>query len=656
MSAQVAEPWNQNVKGQQILPIINLDEPVIRVRAGPGTGKTFGIGRRVLRLLHPNGLGLAAADILVCTFNRAIAQDLESQIRSQIEPHGLQLPVVSTIHALAVQFVGAQTRFLLPHEQDTMVFDLLASYPNLRAQYGSQPRAFRALREHEAGLATHTALRQAAANWLAEHYAQLVGDVPRDLERQISQGTPPPHIYRHIIVDEFQDLTDIEARLVLRLRAAGAIFMALGDGKQSIYAFRGNAERGLEALDELVAPTAVTDLTMDECQRCSVQVVNLGNALMELEDEPLVSVRAEPALIRLLHFPTPEAEVKGVAPAVLHTFLQHPADTHLVMVTRRQWGYALRDEIRQLNPDVHVQTVFAEDILETWPVRESFLLLSALGEPDDAPALRAWVGYKTVPDGKGFKADRRNAEAYIRLKATDGVLDIPKVQELADRPIAAFAGSGRGILLERLQRLRTLWAAEDKAASATQMAASILSADRWVGVGDPRAGLARADMDRLRAEAIRLIESDQLEVAALVKRLRYRIATREPLGEPEGVNILIVTLWGAKGLTADWVHIVGLIDEALPGIYDAESTGLTRAEWLDEQRRLLYVSLTRARKGMAISRAQRARAGYIQRLNLAMPSQGNAYWRTLHLTRFLGDLEPGMLPDSESGDAWAGFA
>jgi len=109
---------------------------------------------------------------------------------------------------------------------------------------------------------------------------------------------------------------------------------------------------------------------MDECQRCSAQVVDLGNALMELEAEPLVSVRPDPALIRLLHFATPEGEVKGVAPAVLNTFLQHPADTHLVLVTRRQWGYALRDEIRQLNPVIHVQTVVAEDILDTWPVRE----------------------------------------------------------------------------------------------------------------------------------------------------------------------------------------------------------------------------------------------------------------------------------------------
>lgn len=649
------EPWNQGIKGSQVLPLINLDQPVIRVQAGPGTGKTFGIGRRVVRLLHPLGLALSPAEVLVCTFNRAIARDLERQIRTQLHPFGLEVPTVSTIHSLAVQFIGDPTRFLLPHEQDVMVYDLLASNATLRAKYESQPRALRALREHEAGLATHTALRQAAAGWLADHLAQLVGDVPRALERQISLGTPPPHIYRHIIVDEFQDLTDIEARLVLRLRAPGSIFMALGDRKQSIYAFRGNAEHGLEALDELVAPVEVTDLSMDECQRCSIQVVAIGNALMQLENEPLVSVRDDPAEVRLFHFGTPMSEVKGVAPAVLQTYRLHPEDTHLVMVTRRQWGYGLRDEIRQLDPNVHVQTVFAEDILETWPVREAFLLLSTLGEPDDAATLRAWVGYKTVVDGKGFKANQRNADAYIKLKATDGVLSIDKVQALAERSIGEFAGTGKGGLLERLQRLRNLWAAEDKTVSAAQTAANVLSGDRWIGRNDLRGDLARADIDRLRAEAIRLVEAEKLEFPALVKRMRYRIATREPLGESEGINILIVTVWGAKGLTADWVHIVGLIDEALPGYYDEDSTGLERSEWLDEQRRLLYVSLTRAKKGMAISMAQRAKPGYIQRLNLAMPTQGNRYWKTLHLSRFLRDLDPGLLPDSEDGSTWAGF-
>ena len=50
----------------------------------------------------------------------------------------------------------------------------------------------------------------------------------------------------------------------------------------------------------------------------------------------------------------------------------------------------------------------------------------------------------------------------------------------------------------------------------------------------------------------------------LVEQLRYRIATREPMGQGGVEGIRIVTLWGAKGLTADFVYIIGLVDEALP--------------------------------------------------------------------------------------------
>ena len=51
-------PWNQGVNGTQVLPLINDDAPVIRVEAGPGTGKTYGLVRRVQRILHPQGLGV----------------------------------------------------------------------------------------------------------------------------------------------------------------------------------------------------------------------------------------------------------------------------------------------------------------------------------------------------------------------------------------------------------------------------------------------------------------------------------------------------------------------------------------------------------------------------------------------------------------------
>src|SRR6476646_6476366 len=69
-TARDDRPWNADVRGTQVLPLINCDCKTMRVPAGPGTGKTFGLRRRVLRLLHPDGLGVSPNRVLVCTFNR----------------------------------------------------------------------------------------------------------------------------------------------------------------------------------------------------------------------------------------------------------------------------------------------------------------------------------------------------------------------------------------------------------------------------------------------------------------------------------------------------------------------------------------------------------------------------------------------------------
>jgi hypothetical protein len=91
--------------------------------------------------------------------------------------------------------------------------------------------------------------------------------------------------------NEFQDLTETEARLTLGLCSAEAEVVALGDRKQSIYAFRGNEERGFDALPDLVGKP-VTDHRMDECRRCPEEIVELANAVMDQYGEPLVDVGA----------------------------------------------------------------------------------------------------------------------------------------------------------------------------------------------------------------------------------------------------------------------------------------------------------------------------------------------------------------------------
>ena len=58
------ESWNDDVKGTQVPPLINSDADIIRCVAGPGSGKTFGLVRRVERILHPEGLAVDGHEVL----------------------------------------------------------------------------------------------------------------------------------------------------------------------------------------------------------------------------------------------------------------------------------------------------------------------------------------------------------------------------------------------------------------------------------------------------------------------------------------------------------------------------------------------------------------------------------------------------------------
>ena len=101
MNATSSNPWLEGVRGTQVLPIINCDDETIRVEAGPGTGKTFGLVRRVQRILHPEGLGVRGREVLVVAFNRVIAKQLRQDIEENLSATSNgEMPVIQTVHAL----------------------------------------------------------------------------------------------------------------------------------------------------------------------------------------------------------------------------------------------------------------------------------------------------------------------------------------------------------------------------------------------------------------------------------------------------------------------------------------------------------------------------------------------------------------------------
>ena len=438
--------------------------------------------------------------------------------------------------------------------------------------------------------------------------------------------------------------------------------MALGDPRQSIYAFRGNDREGLRKLDRLVEPpeTTVTDIAMTECRRCPETIVEAANQLMGLYDsEPLIPSSEERANTHVVAWKSYQAEAKGMAKAIVENIRANPQDSHLAMVTRRKFGYRLRDEMHALDNELNVELNFSESLLETWPVREAFLFFCLLADPD-APTWRAWLACKNSSSGKNYKAPNRNAAAYLKFltKCKDKITE-SAVEQLAScfkKP----PGSGGQSLWDRAKRYVDLkkvlrW----EGTNALLLIEEIFDVSKWdiEQITDSETVTqAKCDMVLARDKAGDICQefqsanpdaTTQQQLKEVASRLRYQIATREPL-VPSGITDLSVsTLWGAKGITADHVYVIGLCDEAIPGEIRDEYPG-TLLEFREEQRRLFYVSITRSKKTLVLSRARFIRPGEAARLGLSSP-KGNS----LEMCPFLQDIMR-FLPDTQNGVDWQG--
>jgi superfamily I DNA/RNA helicase len=664
---KMTKPWNKGVAGIQVLPLINRDAETLRVEAGPGTGKTFGLARRVVRIMHPDGLGVSGKDVLVVAFNRVIAQQLQADIGKTLADSGISAentPIIRTVHALCLQVVGEDVRLLLPHEREAMLYDVLHQYSAIKTKYCKHRNADQALRDHEAKHHEHMELWQAVKRWLVRHRAQLISELPGMLLDHIKGGDFSDRTYRHVIVDEYQDLTPGEQQLFLKLKMPDGQFVALGDPRQSIYAFRGNDRDGLRKLEDILDPTAdpVTNLTMTECRRCPDQVVMAANQLMSLSPaERMVPGSATHGAIHVVYWRTPSREAAGMAKGICANILQYPKERHLVMVTRRQFGFMLRDEIAKLDPTVSVDLSFSESLLEAWPVREAFLFFCLLVDPD-GPTWRAWLGYQNSPTANTPLAPERNSGAYLQFLTRHSDKIMAKgVERLAMEPREKPRGTGGTNLWDRAKRFVDLRKAFQLGGeSATEFIDAALQPGFWIE-GSSEKDAASVDMALLRQKALEMVDdvekNDNGQAAGeilqrIARQLRYLIATREPFAaNAEVTSLQVATLWGAKGVTSDHVYILGLCQEAIPGTRREEYPG-TDEEFVEEQRRLFYVSITRPRRTLVLSRAEKIRPGEAQRLNLSI-RQLRGHWADLRMSTFLRDIMS-FLPEAQSGESWAG--
>ena len=610
--------------------IANAPSEHIRVLAGPGTGKTFGLQHRVARLLRD---GVAPEDILAVTFTRAAANALRNDLAS-VGIEAASLIEARTLHSLCfrallrqqtMQLTGRNPRPILDFEREPLYADLPDSLSG--TNYSGKRRKEKAIGAFEAAWAQlqyedpgwpseqhEREFHQALLRWLTFHEAMLIGEVVPTMLSYLRNNPDTGPRYRHVLVDEYQDLNRAEQELIAELGRDGS-HLVIGDDDQSIYGFKFAHPEGIVEYDRRFPN--VLRLETEDCYRCPRLIVDMANALMAHQTSRLTS-RAlrcadpeKPHDVDVVRWPTVEDEARGVARFV-DAYLREHSDIEpgrvLVLSPRRQLGYMVRDELTALGRES--RSYFREQELDELSAQRALTLLRLLVNRTDRVAIRWWLGHGTPSWQAG---------AYARLRAhcaADG-----------EEPHVALDKIQSGELaLPYSKRLAKRWRELSEALGELHGLLGLSLVDALMPEGDEGCRL-------LRDAALEVVSKD-MPPSALLDELVEMI--RGPEVPQDSEVIRVMSLHKSKGLTADVVVVVGMTEGLLP--FTTDDGQLSVQAQTEEQRRLFFVALTRARRALLLSSGRRLRTDLARRMGMFRVPQ--RYYFNSEVSRFIGEVTP----------------
>jgi DNA helicase-2/ATP-dependent DNA helicase PcrA len=631
-------PWDQDLdRASPAYGIASSQTRFNRVVAGPGTGKSFALKRRVARLLEQ---GANPERILPVTFTNVAAEDLQREML-QIGVPGCESIRGSTLHSLCMRILSRQSvldalgrtpRPLNKFEIEPLLYDLSKKFGDKRGR-NKRIRAYEsawARLQHE----TPGYAQNQDVGWLTFHEGMLIGEIIPYVYRYLKDNPAAPerNLYDYVLVDEYQDLNKAEQGVV-DLLCDAANLCIVGDDDQSLYSFKFAHPAGIREFPTTHHPT--TEHQIVECRRCPTRIVQMANSLIannrDREPRQLTPIPGNgPGDISIKQYQTLEDEAVGIADLIadLVSNQAYAPGEILVLAQRRSLGNPIHDALTGRN--IPSKSYYQEGALENHSAQERLAILKLVVNPQDRIALRWLLGFGSGDFRSGAYArvrthcEQTGATPWDVMTAlVDGRLQIPHTHHL----------------VARFKAIRNEISELGQASNVRQFV------ERWLGeqveADDPFRVLAR----ELSASAE--APSDLLE--ALIA------AVSLPDIPPDVAEVRIMSLHKSKGLSSPVVIIAGCVEGLLPTAQDNDVSPAERQAQLEEQRRLFFVGLTRVkamlgdnRPGVLVltsSRSMSLADAMQSGIRPARVQYGTAY---VHTSRFIRELGPAA-PAPEAG-------
>lgn len=596
----------------------HCDGPLL-VLAGAGSGKTRVIIEKIAHLVTSGRM--PAKRIAAITFTNKAAKEMRERLGKRLRGDDAEGLTLCTFHALGLRFlqiehasVGLKRGFSIFDADDSnaQIKDLMPGAKNdaVEAAKNLISRAKNAgLSPEEALAASKTTREQEAAKLYARYQARLTTFNAVDFDDLIRL---PVQVLEHnaeiaaawrerigyLLVDECQDTNDAQYRLLKVLAGPRGDFTCVGDDDQSIYAWRGaNPDNLMQMARDY---PALQVIKLEQNYRCSNRVLRAANTLIannpHEHPKKLWSDQPDGDRIRVWECRDNEHEAEKVAAEIsyLHTAREAAWTDFCILFRGNHQSRPLEKAMQLLRIPYHLTGGTA--FLERQEVKDVLSWLRLVVNPDDDAAFLRAVQSPKREVGATSLAKLAEMAQHAHLPMSRAAESMGALKALPPR-----AANGLSAFNDILRDLRAHSAQLSAAELVRRLSerSGLLAEIRAQCKDDASFARRRANLDEL---ADWFEHTHRSEGRGNAGDLAAQLALLSRNDKDDGGNqVRLMSLHAAKGLEFRYVFIIGCEDGTLPHEMSVEEGNLA------EERRLMYVGITRAKQGLYLSHSRETR-------------------------------------------------
>ncbi len=611
---------------QQRLAVKEISAPCL-VLAGAGSGKTSVITKKIAYLIDV--CGYSAANIAAVTFTNKASKEMKERVGKLLEKKQTRGLIVSTFHNLGLNIIRKESKFL-GRKAGFSIFDAedaKALIKELAIQQGDIDIDLvdflqQALSTFKNDMVTPSTAIQQAQNaqevmianlyqrycdaleaYNAVDFDDLIG-----LPVQLFKQHPDVLIkwqqkIRYLLVDEYQDTNSCQYALVKLLVGNRYGLTVVGDDDQSIYAWRGARPENLVQLQQDFP--SLTLIKLEQNYRSTAVILDCANQLIANNphtfEKKLWSDLSYGNPIRVIATANDKHEADRVANEIIACRLrfQNKYSDYAILYRSNHQARVMELALRAENLPYSINGGLS--FFSRTEVKDVMAYLRLLANPDDDNAFlrivnvpRRKIGTSTL-QALAMHAKKHDLSLYDATNhlALSSVLAESAVENLRD-----FHDWFQDLMkaLDERNPLEVVKEMVDESGY-----------EAWLHANSANSGAAQKRMENVgflidnleNAYQYEQEESDEATIKDAINRLVLRDMLERQAEEEETDTIQMLTLHAAKGLEYPTVFIIGFEEEILPHRNSIE------ADDIDEERRLAYVGITRARENLVISYANK---------------------------------------------------